>query len=420
MPLKVAIVGGSLAGLMCGIALKHGGHDVVIFEQDENERQSHQAGIGLGPAGEIFTGRHDRLTGSFTHTTNGVKSLDNDGTFRVVATGRRQITSWDTLYLRLRSIFDGYRGKAFLIDQPEGEGDGTAIFHSKTKVIDFGRDSPSSSKLNLTILDIDTKETSRVEADMVIGADGPDSGIRRTYMPEISRKYAGYIAWRGTVPARDVSRSTRDAFQSAVVAYTMQGQHLIAYSIPGTNGALEPSERHLNFLWYTNESLESLSELMVDGKDGHRHHNTVPSGHVRKETWSHQLEVAQSLAIPAPFLDLIEKIEHPFIQVISDFCSPQASFEDGKVLLVGDAVSLFRPHAAMGGAQAAYHALAVEELASGRISLGAWEDKVTRFSYLHWLQSVWWGDFYQRNLIASLPRGLHYWIYWIIQRTGWW
>jgi hypothetical protein len=54
-------VGGSLAGLMHGVYFKRRGTDVVILEQDPNPiRGSHQAGIAFGPAVEEFLTKYDK------------------------------------------------------------------------------------------------------------------------------------------------------------------------------------------------------------------------------------------------------------------------------------------------------------------------------------------------------------------------
>ncbi|OTA81905.1 hypothetical protein M434DRAFT_379809 [Hypoxylon sp. CO27-5] len=398
-PLRVVIVGGSLAGLMCGIALKHGGHSVQIIEREGNERQSHMAGVCLGLDAEVYLAHHDRLTQTFSHRSNRLQAMSDDQPLRIFVNILRDITSWDTLYFRLRSCYDGY-ASPFYPSPPSREDDGD---------------------MALKVLDCETQDVANIKADLVIGADGPDSFVRSKYLPETRRQYVGYIAWRGTVPEAEVSAATRDVFKRSVTLQLMHLQHCIVYTIPGPNGSLEPGERLLNFLWYTNESEEALEDIMIDGVDGHRHHNIVPAGHVRPDIWAARLNEAQRIPLAAPFLEIITKIRNPFIQVITDFCSSRSAFENGQVLLVGDALSLFRPHTAFSATQSAFDALRVLDYVDRKISLEEFEEKVLRFARLHWLQSSWWGAYYQRRRSFAILLALRYWAYCGVDRIkSWW
>ncbi|KAI2641396.1 FAD/NAD(P)-binding domain-containing protein [Hypomontagnella submonticulosa] len=417
-PLNVVIAGGSLAGLMCGIALKHAGHQVKIIEQDDSERMSHMSGLGLGPSAASFLQRHDRLSSVFSHRINCIQTLRN-GNPRVLATGNRDITSWDAFYYRLRSNFDGYISSYYPSAPKSSQTDGLATYEARRKVLNISPADLTGSHMVLTILNLETQETSQSEADLVIGADGPDSLVRAQYLPAAKRRYVGYIVWRGTVSERELSETTRDIFTHSIMTYMMDGHHCVVYTIPGPQGSLEPGERLLNFCWYSNETREDLDKILIDAIDGHRHHNTVPAGHVRQDIWSARLEYGKT-TLPAPFLEIAAKIQQPFIQVITEFCSPQAAFENGKVLLMGDALTLFRPHTALGSAQSAFHALAIEDYVAGKISVDEWEKRVLRFSFLHWVQSVWWGKFYQESIARALPWGLRYWFYSLLERIRSW
>jgi hypothetical protein len=76
-------------------------------------------------------------------------------------------------------------------------------------------------------------------------------------------------------------------------------------------------------------------------------------------------------------LELIEKTANPAISVIHDYACPKAAFFDGKVLLVGDALALFRPHAALSFNQAALDCLLLEKVMTGEMDIKTWETKVT-------------------------------------------
>ncbi|KAI0392947.1 hypothetical protein F5Y17DRAFT_333028 [Xylariaceae sp. FL0594] len=409
-PYRVVIVGGSLAGLMCGIVLKQAGHAVVVIERDGNIRQSHMAGVCLGLDAQRFLSSHDRLAEAFTHRSNRLQTLNNGESPRIFVNIIRDITSWDVLYFRLRSCFDGYASNFYPVPPAQVGTDGPATYSCHKEVVDMACVSDGSREsMTLKVSDCRTGELTDISADLVIGADGPDSFVRSKYLPDTKREYVGYIAWRGTVLESDVSAETRDLFKRSVTLQLMHLHHCIMYTIPGPDGSLEPGKRYFNFLWYTNESPDSLDEIMIDNETGRRHHNIVPAGHVRADIWASRVEEAKRIPLTEPFLEIISKIKRPFIQRITDFCSPRAAFEDGRVLLVGDALSLFRPHTALSGTQAAFDALMVSEYVSGKITLGSWEDRVLRYARLHRSQSAWWGSYYQHHRTVALIYAMKYW-----------
>lgn len=55
-----------------------------------------------------------------------------------------------------------------------------------------------------------------MEADLVIATDGPSSKIRRILLPDVERKYVGYIGWRGTVHEKEISRESKEGLTELV------------------------------------------------------------------------------------------------------------------------------------------------------------------------------------------------------------
>lgn len=99
---------------------------------------------------------------------------------------------------------------------------------------------------------------------------------------------------------------------------------------------------------------------------------------MRPSVWQTQLEHASSTLI-APMLELVQKTSNPAISVIHDYASPRAAFFDGKLLLVGDALALFRPHIAFSFNQAAKDCLLLEKVVKGEIDIKTWESQVTLY-----------------------------------------
>ena len=133
--------------------------------------------------------------------------------------------------------------------------------------------------------------------------------------------------------------------------------------------------------------------------EGKKHHNTVPIGKMNPAVWEKQKAIARD-TLPPPYSEIVNKTTQPFITTVSDIASPQASFFDGKLLLVGDALVPFRPHIACSTNQAALNALLVEKLLKGEISLAQWESRVMGYAHVTRLRSITWGCWYQVGYLS--------------------
>lgn len=100
---------------------------------------------------------------------------------------------------------------------------------------------------------------------------------------------------------------------------------------------------------------------------------------------------------------------HTGDDVIKDYHSPKTSFGEWRVLLVGDATTLFCPHIAFSTNQAAFECHNVLRLVKGEMTAADWEQRVVRFGYLHWRRSIWFGEWVQSPLYTSIFTGIRYW-----------
>lgn len=126
--------------------------------------------------------------------------------------------SWDLLYTILRANFDGGLVGSYVLHAEKIETDGEAEYRdgvSVTSLVDHG------GKVEVLF------EGGSIEANFVIGADGPSSVVRRLLAPEAERKYVGYVAWRGTVLETQLSQETRDLFRDHGVLYHAKGTQVV-------------------------------------------------------------------------------------------------------------------------------------------------------------------------------------------------
>jgi 2-polyprenyl-6-methoxyphenol hydroxylase-like FAD-dependent oxidoreductase len=135
----------------------------------------------------------------------------------------------------------------------------------------------------------------------------------------------------------------------------MERSHILCYLIPGAEGETEPGKRRLNWVWYWNVPESGLSELMT-GLNGRERDFSVPPGQVRAEFFEKQNAIAEKVFCPQ-FFELWRATKTPFLQPILDLAVPR--MVQGRVILLGDAAFIPRPHTAASTAKAGANALAL-------------------------------------------------------------
>ena len=361
-PKHIIIVGGSLGGLFAGVALKHHGFDTTILERNPTNVLDNQgAGIVAGGDTLAFFEKYDRCGRDVAVPSQKRMYLDKEGRVVHEEVMRQTMTSWDLAYYMLRANYDGVES-GYCRAPGWREGDGKIDYRYGCTVTDFQEE---GNKIRV-FYEKDGKEQS-VLGDLLVGADGPSSTIRRILHPEVERKYAGYVVIRGTVPEAEASKEAQEAFVERFTFFHAPGIQNLTYTIPGKDGAMEPGKRLLNFVWYTNfpEGSQELEEVMTD-KDGKRRKITIPPGTMRKKAWEMVKERGRN-RLPPQMSEMVEKSRQPFVQAITDVITPTNSFMGGKVVLLGDALAGFRPHTVASTSQAAFDVMMLVEWLQGKM-----------------------------------------------------
>lgn len=320
------MVGGSIAGCAAALAASRAGADrVTVFERADAELRDRGVGIALQ------SDRYEELREAgyvapempWAPLTRRVWSVRDGEAPHGRGFGQQPFPfrayNWGSLWSELRSrVPEGvdYRSGAVV----------TAV-------------EPSDDGVTLRLADGHEERF-----DLVIGADGYRSVVREAMFPGISPEYAGYIGWRGA--SGDVEGLPSDGLDAHNIVFP--GGHCMIYRIPdGTGG------HRLNWVLYT-------TPPQADGLHPDlRTPTSLPPGRLNSELtdWLRALVAdhfppfwaGKVLGTPA---------ETTFIQPIYDLVVPH--YTSGRMVLVGDAASVSRPHVGAGSVKALQDATALE------------------------------------------------------------
>jgi 2-polyprenyl-6-methoxyphenol hydroxylase-like FAD-dependent oxidoreductase len=210
----------------------------------------------------------------------------------------------------------------------------------------------------------------RVEADLLIGADGIRSTVRQQWAPEIAPRYAGYVAWRGIFEESSIPPQWRASLLQDMVFCLPDGE--LAFSIPIADRDTAGGRRCM-FVWFRPADYDStLREWCTDAL-GICHGDSIPPPLIRNEIITELQSTARTLLAPQ-LAELIASVQQPILSAVFDLETPRMTF--GRIVLVGDAAFVARPHVGTSVTKAALDASTLaDELARGDIdeALAAYE-----------------------------------------------
>ena len=247
----IGVVGGSIGGLTAALVLRDLGCEVDVFERSGTALEARGAGIGLHPMTTRYFDESSELdTTMIEIELPWLQFLSASGE-RVYREGMNyRFSSWNTIYRGLVRCFDERR------------------YHLGCEVTDFSQDDRGVT-VSLT-------SGSTHTLDMLVCADGISSGARAKLLPSAQARYAGYVAWRATVPESELAPASFEALRDSIAYCLLPSGHVLVYPIPSLDGDLEPGRRLANLVWYHNYEAGAgspatrRSASACTGRDGNR------------------------------------------------------------------------------------------------------------------------------------------------------
>lgn len=328
---RIAVIGGSIAGCAAALAAHRAGvEDITVFERTSGGLQDRGVGIGihselcrqLETAGYLDPEMPYLQLGERKWITSDGESYGG----QVIGTQPFDFRAydWGSVWQALRDRISGsvrYRT-------------GCPV----TSVID-------TAEAAVVTLSDGTQQ----RFDMVLGADGYRSAVRAAMFPELRPRYAGYLLWRGTVPAADLPdhRGLWESHEAVAVAFP--GGHLMMYLIPGRLG-----EPVLNWAVYA----VPPAQPELDLEDP----TSLPPGSIGAELLDHLEVLAEKM--PLYWREVLRSMPREKVLAQPIYDIHVSACVAGRLALVGDAAAVARPHTGGGAVKALQDGVTLQSVLS--------------------------------------------------------
>ena len=332
---RAVVIGGSLGGLFAANLLGDLGWEVDVFEKVADDLASRGAGIGT----------HDELLavlaklGIAIDERLGIKAaericVDRAGRELHRTPWGHTMSAWANVYRPLKDRFQAARyhfGKAF-----------AGLARERDEIVARFEDG------------------SEARGDLLIGADGLRSAVRAELFPGLEPAYAGYVAWRSIVEESAIPAAARERLGTGYWFVLPPGEMMLCYQVPAKlsaeNRRRPQGGRDWNYVWYRPVTEDQLRDISTDAS-GRHHGIAMPPPLIRPDVIAQIKDDARSLLAPH-IAELVERSQ-PFFQAVFDVESPRLVVD--RVVLLGDAAFVARPHVGMGVTKGALDALCLAQ-----------------------------------------------------------
>jgi 2-polyprenyl-6-methoxyphenol hydroxylase-like FAD-dependent oxidoreductase len=335
------VIGGSVGGLFAAHLLRAAGWEVTVCERAAGHLGDRGTGIGTRP--ELFAAM--RRAGIDAPASLGIDVLGRtglgpDGSVIHELAVPAVTSAWSRIWRPLRQALPDalYSGSKALTGIEQHAGGVTGIF----------------------------ADGARLDADLLVAADGLHSTVRAQLFPELAPRYAGTVAWRGVVEPHQLAPDLHELMFKRMVFGFPDGELLLSIPMPVPQG--QPGDRCCHFVWFRPADETALAALCTDA-GGRSHGRSIPPPLIRPELIAGIKRDAAALLAPQ-LAALVHGTAQIILQPIFDLESPCVAL--GRVAWIGDAAFVARPHVASGVMKAALDAEAlVDALAANSGDLDA-------------------------------------------------
>ena len=363
---RIAVVGGSMGGAAVAIALEGLASSITVFDRSETfDGHGHAIGLPVPMVEKLkesqfvssnyqypnVVGRKWYVKDDHHHLAAG----DDDGLGREVWNQQVPLTlhHWGRLHDQLRSRIVDNLHLNVVVDE--------------TKItINDDNDTDDDSGGGVQLRDDNGQDLGTF--DLVVAADGVNSGIRSLIAPNKNPIFAGYVTWRASFPLeRMIDAPGIETFLNltsndkdvVILTAVFKGGQLLGYRMPNLEGDNNNNKPYFNIVMFG----PPPPSVTFEGGKGYR---TIPS-----EARQFLYDIAET-NLPPFFQHAIRATEDDlWLHPVVDESPSTIIHPSNRLLLLGDAAATLRPHTASGTVKAFQDALCLQELALGRANNGS-------------------------------------------------